>query len=299
MRRSVWAVPSAIVIVVVLLLTPPGRAVAGRFFSSLRIERPKTVTATFRAPSGSSRRVEDLVGRMLTDSLSVVRKGPDQQVSNLLDAAHAAGFTPLLPSGRPDAPTLTVTAASTVSMTVRRAQLTTILSEAGARTDVPQSVDGKVMRVHTPRGVRASYGHCPPPPDTTLRGQLVGRPPDRAAYQDCVVLMEVPTATAETPPGLDTRELVRIALEVSGLSPDEAEQFQGTFDFRTSLSLSVPRFMRSFKSVDVHGATGMLMTSGWRRGPRWVLAWAAKGMVYSLSGYGDPADALPLAVSVG
>ena len=41
------------------------------------------------------------------------------------------------------------------------------------------------------------------------------------------------------------------------------------------------------------------MTAGWRRGPAYVLVWSADGMVYSLSGYGSPAEAVPLASSVG
>lgn len=298
LKRPAWVVPSVIVIVAALLLTHPGRAVAHRFFSSLRIEKPQTVTASFTAPAGSNRRVQDLVARMVADSLSVVQEEPDRPVPGVQEAAQDAGFTPLLPSARTDVPTLTVTGASTASMTVKRSQLTTILAEAGAPADVPSSVDGAVITVKTPRGVRAQYGHCPAPADTTLRSQLVGRPPNTPENRDCVIVTETPTPTVEAPPGLNTAELVRIALEVSGLSPDDARDFQSTFDFRTSLGLAVPRFMRSFKPVDVHGATGMLMTSGWRRGPRYVLVWASKGMVYSLSGYGDPADALPLAVSV-
>jgi hypothetical protein len=299
LKRPAWVVPSVVVIVAALLLTHPGRAAAHRFFSSLRIEKPKTVTASFTAPAGSNRRVQDLVARMVADSLSVLQEEPDRPVPGLQEAAQAVGFTPLLPSARTDAPTLTVTGASTVSMTVQRSQLTTILSEAGAPADVPRSVDGAVITVRTPRGVRAQYGHCPAPPDTTLRRQLLGRRPETSQDRDCLIVTETPTPTVDLPPGLNTAELVRIALEVSGLSPDEAKQFQGAFDFRTSLDLAVPRFMRSFERVDVHGATGMLMTSGWRRGPRYVLVWASKGMVYSLSGYGDPADAVPLAVSVG
>jgi hypothetical protein len=294
-------VPLVIFIGAALLLTHPGRAVAHRFFASLRMEKPKTVSASFAAPSGSSRtrRVQDLVARMVSDSLSVDQEERDRSVAGLREAAQAAGFTPLLPAARADAPTLTVTGASTVSMTVKRAQLRTILDEAGVSAEVPASVDGTVITVKTPRGVRAQYGHCPAPPDTTLQGQLAGRPPDTSENLDCVVLAETPEATSTLPPALDPDQLVRIALEVSGLSPDEAKQLQGAFDWKASLSLEVPRFMRSFKPVDVHGVTGMLMTSGWRRGPRYVLAWATGGMVYSLSGYGDPADAAPLAASVG
>jgi hypothetical protein len=299
LKRPAWAVLSVVVIVAALLLTHPGRAVAHRFFSSLRIEKPETVTASFTTPSGSNRRVQDLVARMVADSLSVLREEPDRPAPDLRGAAQAAGFAPVLPSARADAPTLTVTGASTVSMTIERSRLTTILAEAGAPANVPRSVDGAVITMKTPRGVRAQYGHCPAPQDTTLRSQLVGRPRDTSGSRDCVIVTETPTPTTDPPPGLNTAELVRIALEVSGLSPDEAKQFQGAFDFRTSLGLAVPRFMRSFKPVAVHGATGMLMTSGWRRGPRYVLVWANKGMVYSLSGYGDPTDAVPLARSIG
>ena len=300
-KRPVWVVPVVLVLAVAFLLTRPGRAVGGRFLSTLRIEQPQRVQASFAASGGANpgRRVEDLVGRMLSDAVEAPLDEADRGVSGFAEAASLVGFTPALPEARTDSATFAVTGARTLSMKVKRAQLRTILSEAGEPAGIPASVDGATLTVKTARGVRVQYGHCPAPRDTTLQGQLQGPPPTTPENHDCVVLTETPVSMAESPAGLDTDQLVRIALEVSGMSPDQVKQFNGAFDWKASLSLALPRFMRSAETVQVKGVPGLLMTAGWRRGPTYVLAWTTQGMVYTLSGYGSPADGVPLASSIG
>ena len=41
----------------------------------------------------------------------------------------------------------------------------------------------------------------------------------------------------------------------------------------------------------------MLMITGGRRGPTYVLSWMSDGIVYTLTGYGSSADAASLAKS--
>lgn len=60
----------------------------------------------------------------------------------------------------------------------------------------------------------------------------------------------------------------------------------------------MPRFTRSWETVSVNGAPGMLLNAAGRRGPTYALIWSNKGIVYSLTGYGSPGDALPLAKSI-
>jgi hypothetical protein len=299
-KRPIWAVTVSVV-AVALVLTHPGRALAGRLLSSLRIETPKRVAAAFGGAPATNvgRRVEDLVGRMVTDAVSISQEEPDRWVAGTHEAAGLAGFPPRLPKARADTATLSVIGARTTAMTVKRDQLRTILREAGEGAAVPASVDGASITIRSARGIRAQYGHCPAPPDTTLTGQLQGPPPTTPENHDCIVLTETPVAATELPPGLDADRLVRIALEVSGMSPDEARDFHRAFDWKTSLGMSVPRSMRTSEPVQVNGAPGLLMTAGWRRGPTYVLVWAAGGMVYSLTGYGSPTDAVPLAASLG
>lgn len=301
MNRSVWMVPAVLVFAVALLISHPGQAIAHRLLSSLRIETPKRVSASFSASASSNpgRRIQDLVARMVTDAASVTEDEPDQAAADVTEATHLAEFAPRLPKARADTPRLFVIGARAVTMPVKLDQLRTILREAGEDVTAPGSVDGARITVRTPRGIRAEYGHCPVARDTTLTGQLQGPPPTTPENRDCVILTENPMASADVPSGLDVDQLVRIALEVSGMSPKEATAFHTTFDWRTALSLAVPRGMRTSEKVMVGDAPALLMTAGWRRGPAYVLVWSGNGMVYSLSGYGSPAEAVPLASSVG
>ena len=50
--------------------------------------------------------------------------------------------------------------------------------------------------------------------------------------------------------------------------------------------------------VKVNGAQGTLLNMAGRRGPTYALLWSKNGIVYSLTGFGDPSDAVSLANSL-
>jgi len=82
------------------------------------------------------------------------------------------------------------------------------------------------------------------------------------------------------------------------MSPSQAQEFLKTVDWKTTLGMSVPRFMRSYEGVEINGVRGTLLNTVGRRGPTYTLLWAKNGIVYSLVGYGSSGDALTLAESV-
>ncbi len=131
----------------------------------------------------------------------------------------------------------------------------------------------------------------------TLQDQLQGPPPPSTDNSDCVVLIESPPTTAEVPAGLNMQQLVAIGLELSGMSPTQTQVFQRMFNWQSTLSMSMPRFMRSYDSVAVDGGPAMLLNTAGRRGPTYELFWTRDGIVFSLAGYGSSADAVPLANS--
>jgi hypothetical protein len=189
--------------------------------------------------------------------------------------------------------------AQRISARVNRPQLRTLFAEAGHRSDVvPNGVDGQSIVIAIPRGFRAEYGNCPAPVANTLRNQINGPPPPSADNGNCVVLTETPPATSTSPAGLDTATVLEIALELTGMSPTQARDFRRLFDWPAAVVLSPPRFVRSHDVVAVGRGRGLLMTTGGRRGPTYALAWVENGVVYTLTGYGSSADAVPLANSV-
>jgi hypothetical protein len=184
-------------------------------------------------------------------------------------------------------------------MIVDRSQLRTMLIEAGrAPGTLPASLQGSVLTIETPAAVHAQYGHCPAELSTSLQSQLTGPPPPATESSDCVMLTERPVAKAQVPAGLDMRELVELSLEIAGMSPRQAEDFQRAFDWPVTLTLSIPRFTRSAESVHVNDGPGMLLNLGGRRGPTYAMIWATSGMVYTLEGYGSTAEALVIAQSM-
>ncbi len=213
-------------------------------------------------------------------------------------AAKAASFRPRVLKGRTDAPTIYVTGAHSVTARVNRDQFRTLLTEAGrASTVVPASVDGQSITVTVPRGVRLQYGRCPVPVANTLQAQINGPPPPSTDNGNCVVLTETPVSVAAVPPSLDTAAVLDIALELAGMSPNEVRDFRQLFDWRAAMTMSPPRFMRSYEVVDLGAEHALLMITGGRRGPTYELTWVDGGMVYSMTGYGSSADAAPLAKS--
>ncbi|MGH7656417.1 MAG: hypothetical protein ACREN6_17340 [Gemmatimonadaceae bacterium] len=281
----------------VLLLPVAGETTGHRFFSSLRLAKPTPVSAV--ASGNPNRALPVLIGNMLADSVSVTREEPDVPVADLAAAGKLAGFTPKSPVTNAKLTTVIVTGARDARAVLHRSQLATTLVQAGlGRVATDPSLEGAVVRFSTPRGVRQQFGHCPQAAPATLQGQLQGPPPPSTDYGDCVVLTVTPATDGTVPATLDLPQLAGIALELSGMSPAQTTAFQARLDWRSTMSLSLPRGMRSYDTVDVAGARGMLLNTANRRGPTYTLVWSVRDTVYALSGYGSAADAAPLARSL-
>jgi hypothetical protein len=281
----------------VLLLPVSGETVGHRFFSSLRLAKPTPVSAV--ASANPNRALPVLVGNMLADSVSVTREEADVPVADLAAAQKLAGFTPKSPVTQSKRTAVIVTGARDARAVLHRSQLSTTLVQAGlGRVATNPSLEGAVVTFSTPRGVRQQFGHCPEATPATLQGQLQGPPPPSTDYGDCIVLTVTPATNGSIPAALDLPQLTGIALELSGMSPAQTSAFQSRLDWHSTMSLSLPRGMRSYDTVDVAGARGMLLNTASRRGPTYTLVWSARDTVYALSGYGSAADAGPLARSL-
>jgi hypothetical protein len=301
--RSGWwllLVPAALVLWTTA--TASGRTLRRQFFAALRIARPEAVSVNVPAFSGptGSRRLQDAIASMLATQVRVSREAADTDVADSAAAAKLAGFAPKLMAARADKPRFAVETARSMTMTVSRSQLQTIMSEVGRSSGaVPATVDGGTLTIETPAAVIARYGHCPALEGQTLTNQIAQRPPPTADTGDCVILEQRPVVAVQAPPGLDMEQLTGIALEVAGMSPAQTTAFQRAFPYAAALALTMPRFMRSYDTVAVNGAQGMLVNTLFRRGPSYELLWTAGGRVYVLTGYGNSADAAALARSVG
>jgi hypothetical protein len=111
------------------------------------------------------------------------------------------------------------------------------------------------------------------------------------------------------PEGVDMAQLGEIALRVAGMAPDEARRFAQSIDWNSTMLIPVPANASSFRQVDVHGTSGLLITTSGAgflppsvqkdangnpqaREPRAaqpgsILVWAEGDMVYAVEGTGN------------
>jgi hypothetical protein len=298
--RLLFAGVLAIALVVVFFSIPAGRNLAGRFFRSLRMQKVQAVNvdlSSFTDPNANPA-LHQMVTQMISDKVVVTVNEQDQPASDAAAANQLAGFPVRLLSARKDPPKLVVAGRHAMNLTVDRARVQAIFNESGHPDIVlPQSLDGATVAVEIPRAVQAQYGTCPGPTNA-IANNLTGPPPATTQYSDCVRLREGPSPVVNVPSGLDVGRLAQIGLEVAGMSPTQAQDFLQTVDWKSTLSLSVPRFLRSYQAVKVAGTQGTLLSMAGRRGPGYTLVWAENGIAYSLTGFGDSGQAVALADSL-
>jgi hypothetical protein len=299
-RRVVSRLAVLVVIAGTLALRVQNQSIGARFVASLRIARPAAVTAAVTTVGGSNtRQLQNVIAGIVSESTTVARDEPDSAMANAAAASRAAGFGVRTLHGRSDTARFFVTGAHRIETRVRREQLGTLLVEAGfPRAPLPASIDNAPISLVTPRGVRAEFGNCPAPLANTIQAQIQGPPPPSTDNGNCIVLTETPLAAISVPATLDTSAVMTIALELSGMSPNQSRDFRRLFGWPSAMTIAPPRFMRSYEITSVAGAPAMLMITGGRRGPTYVLAWVRDGIVFMLTGYGSSADAASLAASV-
>jgi hypothetical protein len=301
--RPLLAGVGTIAVAAVVFTLPVGRGLVGRFFRSLRMQKVQAVNvdlSSFTDPNANPA-MHEMVAQMISDKVVVTVNEQDQMASDPAAAAHLAGFPVQLLGNRKDQPKLAVSGEHAINLTVDRARLQAIFNEAGhPDLVVPQSLDGAAVAVQIPRAVRAQYGTCPTPTNATnaIASNITGPPAASTQYSDCVRLREGPSPMVNVPPGLDVENLAQIGLEVAGMNPSQSHDFLQTVDWKSTLSMTVPRFLRSYQAVKINGTQGTLLTLAGRRGPGYTLIWAKNGMVYSLAGFGDSSQAVALASSL-
>ncbi|HKF52958.1 MAG TPA: hypothetical protein VKB26_11645 [Candidatus Acidoferrales bacterium] len=298
-RSGLWIIGIVVVIVIAWASLPVTRQLTRNFFGSLRVQKVQAVNvdlSNFVGPNANST-LQGMVSQMISDKVTTTTSEPTQSASDAKTASQLAGFHAELLGDRKDAPRLVVTGVHAFTLNVDRARLQAILQEAGRpELTLPQSVDGAAVEVKIPREVRARYGTCPGQPSATA--DVATPTPSTMQYDDCVILNEGPSPTVNAPANLDLRQLAEVGLELAGMTPSQAQEFLHNVDWKATLGVSVPRYMRSYETVKVNGVQGTLLNMAGRRGPTYTLLWTKNGTVYSLTGYGNSGDAVSLANSL-
>ncbi len=299
-----WGAIAAVAVAVVLLISPPGRAVAQKLLGMLRI---KTVVAVPMEREFIAEGKAEMLQQLLADAVVKTKESRRLAVADRDEAAKLASMTVRLPELRTDTPQITVNTEGAFQFTASQQRLDTLLSVAG-RTDLqfPADLNGAQVAVDVPASVVARYGNCPV---EDLRQ------PTHGPYDDCVVVSQVPVPTVVTTPQLDLSGVAEFGLQLAGMTAEQAHLFSQTVDWTSTLAIPIPRNAASFETVAVDGVQGLMITGladrqvvarvgeGSRNRvtklpPAYGLVWVHNGVMYSVGGFGNPALAEPLAASL-
>ena len=296
--RLAWAIV-ALVIIAATMAFPQVRAIATNFLGLFRVEKVAVVTYNpSNIPdefSSAGPRIEQL----LADDVTIESFGETHEVSDRTQAAAEAGIPIRLPLAMGDPSALTVQPQAKFTFTIDLPRLRLILQEMGKEDiELPDFIQGQTVTADLPASVTALYGDCHMGMET---GGSRGYDPDdpRSSNSNCTVLVQLSSPTVSAPPGLDIDRIGAALLELSGMSPEEAERFSQTVDWATTLVIPVPNYASS-SEVSVDGVQGVLVQEpeSWERQARFMLVWVKDGVVYALSGHGAAGEALNIANSL-
>ncbi len=288
-----------VLLIVVAVSVPSVRALADEILNLFRVQQVSVIPidASGLQQLAGNDALGKQISQLISSSMSVIEKpGEPQVAANAGEASQKAGFTVRLPQNE-QASRLTVEGKAAFNFTVDRAKAQALMDEAG-RSDLvlPESIDGAVISVTVPASVRADYGTCPDPSQADSIG---GGSPGRR-YPDCVIFAQLPSPTVEAPAGVDVPQLAQMALEFTGMSPDQARAFAQSVNWASTLVIPVPKNASTYAQVNVDGVTGTLIQRPADDAPQFLLIWVKDGIVYSIAGLGtnsqqalDMANSLP------
>jgi hypothetical protein len=304
--RVAWAGLAAVVVIALLLTLSPVQAAASNFLGLFRV-RKFAVISINPASLQSFEQAGGQIDKLLSDNVTFVKQpGEPVTVATADEASQKAGISVRLPSVL-TAPKLTVEDGTDAKLKVDAARVQAILNMAG-RSDIqlPKALDGATVEFIVPPAVTAQFNcgspHPMPAPstgDTQFPKPSVELP---APSAECVTLMQLTSPTVDTPKGVDLAQVGEVMLQLMGLDPAEAKHFASTIDWSSTLVIPMPTNAASFRDVTVDGAQGVLIESrAQSRGQglrQYLLLWEKNGVVYSLTGWNDPARGIEIANSL-
>lgn len=298
-----WALAGggfAVTVLAVLLASAPVRAWAESLLTIFRVEH--FTLLELNSPMGNglqnNQLLNQMVGRVLSDEITVTQS-PERPkpVANAAIASQLTGFPVQLLGGRTPTALLLESGAG-AKMKLDRDRLQSILDEAG-RNDlkIPSSADGATISMRIPSGIIAFYGNCG---DVATRitgtGQAQNSEQSPPADATCISLTELPSPTVSVPHEIDPNQIAQVALQLLGMSANDAANFTQTVDWTTTLVLPVVRGQSNYEQVHVNGNEGVLLRAkGRQSASSFTLLWVDNGIVHTLSGTGDDTTAINLA----
>jgi hypothetical protein len=292
--RPAWVGLALVAVLAVSLAFPPVQAVANSFLKLFRVEQVRVVPVDTERLAGQMEQSTRLEG-LFSESVKIEEGGEPQEVSSAEEASAQLGLQVRLPAALEDKPKIMVQPGGNVTFTIDLELMRAVMQEMN-RPDIqlPDSLDGAVVKLEIPAGVVALYGDC----------QMEERPmndpdaPSEVNFPDCTSFFQMPSPSVDAPPDLDVAQMGEIYLQVLGLTPEEAARFSSNVDWTSTFVIPVPRYSAEYKEVQVDGVTGTLIETARYGGQDFLLLWVKDGVIYALGGAGGADDALQIAASL-
>jgi hypothetical protein len=192
-------------------------------------------------------------------------------------AARAAGLTPPrvgdLPAGTTATPSYAVASGTVVSFTFDAGLARAAASRAGRQLPaIPTGLDGSTLTVAIAPAVVISYGL-----DLAALYQGSGLP--SGGSDVIVVASRTPTVSST---GITAQQLESYLLSLPGIPPGIVAEIHAIGDPTRTVPVPIPVDLASASSVDVNGASGLLIGDSTQLGS--VVLWQHNGIVYAVAG---------------
>lgn len=278
-RRMFVGIAAALVLLSLLAL-PPVRAAAGSLLQIFRVQKVVFVPV-------SRERMQQLQSLNFDESTLFVGRprlqnssAQSREVRSAAEASALVGFPVAAPTGLPAG------VAATQMLVHDRQTVEAQINVQAAR---------ELLRLMGVDDVSL--------PDT------LGRAPIRAEVEPVVLstyrggaaevsLLQGRSPRVTLPPGVDMAQLGRAALRLLGTEPAQAEAMSRQIDWSSTLLFPIPTDVSELRPVEIHGAKGMLASSGGQQRAS-VIYWQQGERFFVLQvNTRDQAQAIALAESV-
>lgn len=292
--RPAWVGLALVAVLAISLAFPPVQAIANSFLKLFRVQQVEVVPVDAERLAGEMRQTTRLEG-LFTDNVKVEEDGERREVASAEEASAQVGRPVRLPTALEGNRKIFVQPGGNITFTVDLELMRAVMQEMG-RSDIqlPDSLDGAVVRLQMPASVVAEYGDC----------QMAERPvnnsdnPSEMTLPDCTSFIQIPSPSVEAPPDLDVNQIGQIYLQVLGMTPEEAANYSRNVDWTSTFVIPVPRNSSTNEQVSVDGVNGTLIKYRENGQQAFLLVWVKDGIIYALGGAGKGNDALKIAASL-
>ena len=256
-NRFAWVALGVVAILAVAFAFPQVRAIGSSFLGLFRVEQFTVLQIDpeeLEEQLSSASQFEYL----LAEDVQIEDFGEYQEVADAAQASDLAGFQVRLPTALVTDGDLIVQPGAKVSYQIDLPRVQAVLNElGGSDLNLPSELDGANVSMTLPVAVSATFGDCEVSEELMAAAQF---DPDEPLpdISQCTTLMQFPSPEISAPPGLNIAGIGEMALQVLGMSPEEAAQFSRNVDWTTTLIIPIPRFGTEYQDVSVDGVEGTL-----------------------------------------